>query len=92
VNGVNISLRAIKEIIDAHPLVSDSYVLPDLTAVVVVTGASEIIEEDLRSAISQRLGNIAVPRFLVVDSLPYLPNGKPDRQRIQSLAHPNLYG
>ncbi len=92
VNGVNISLQAIKEIIDAHPLIGDSYVLPDLTAVVVITGASEIIEEDLRSAISQRLGNIAVPRFLVVDSLPYLPNGKPDRQRIQSLAHPNLYG
>ncbi len=92
VNGVNISVQAIKEIIDAHPAVGDSYVLPDLTAVIVINGANEKIEEDLRSVISQRLGNIAVPRFLVVNSLPYLPNGKPDRQQIQSLALPNLYG
>lgn len=92
VNGVNISVQAIKEIIDAHPEVGDSYVLPDLTAVIVINGANEKIEENLRSVISHRLGNIAVPRFLVVDSLPYLPNGKPDRQQIQSLAQPNLYG
>lgn len=92
INGVNISVHAIKEIIDAHPMVRDSYVLPDLTAVVVPTNADLRFEDELRAAISQRLGNVAVPRFMIIDSLPYLPNGKPDRQRIQALANPNLYG
>jgi O-succinylbenzoic acid--CoA ligase len=92
INGVNISVHAIKEIIDAHPLVQDSFVLPDLTAVVVPTGADLRFEDELRADISQRLGNVAVPRFMIVDSLPYLPNGKPDRQQIQTMAHPNPYG
>ena len=92
INGVNISLQAIKEIIDAHPMVSDSYVLPDLTAVVQPSSTDRKFEDELRVLISQRLGNIAVPRIMIVDSLPYLPNGKPDRQQIQELAHPSLYG
>lgn len=92
INGVNISVHAIKEIIDAHPMVRDSYVLPDLTAVIVPTGDDLGFQDDLRVHISQRLGNVAVPRFLIIDSLPYLPNGKPDRQQIQTLANPHLYG
>ena len=92
VNGVNISLGAIKEIIDAHPLVSDSYLLPNLTAVVALGKSGGHFEDDLRMLIAQRLGSLSVPRFLVVDSLPYLPNGKPDRQQILKLADPNLYG
>lgn len=92
INGVNVSTQAIKEIIDAHPGVLESYVLSDLTAVVVPNQAGQNFEDDLRVEISQRLGNIAVPRFKIVQSLPSLPNGKPDRQQIQALTSLNPYG
>jgi o-succinylbenzoate---CoA ligase len=87
VNGLNISLNAIKEIIDSDPHVVDSFVLPNLTALIVTTEASLDSERELRNRISQRLGNLAVPNFMSVDSLPHLPNGKHDRQQIL-----NLYG
>jgi O-succinylbenzoic acid--CoA ligase len=87
VKGMNISLIAIKEIIDSDPHVVDSFVLPNLTALVVTTESFRGSERELRSEISHRLGSLAVPNFVNVNSLPHLPNGKHDRQQIL-----NLYG
>jgi O-succinylbenzoic acid--CoA ligase len=87
VKGFNISLNAIKDIIDADPHVLDSFVLPNLTALVVTTESFQAAESELRNEISQRLGSLAVPNFVTVDRLPQLPNGKHDRQQIL-----NLYG
>ncbi|MCF8531093.1 MAG: AMP-binding protein [Candidatus Nanopelagicales bacterium] len=85
INGVNISLFAIKNIIDAHPQVHDSWVLPDLTALVVVEQSATVPEDQLRTQISENLGTLALPRFISVRALPYLPNGKVDRQGIMQL-------
>jgi O-succinylbenzoic acid--CoA ligase len=85
VNGLNISLNAIKGIIDSDPNITDSFVLPILTALVVVRDTSPGYESELRTEISRRLGSLAVPNFVVVNSLPHLPNGKHDRQQIVSL-------
>lgn len=87
INGVNISLGAIKDIIDSEPTITDSFILPNLTALIVVHGPEREFEEKLRAEIAQQLGSLAIPRFLTVPELPHLPNGKHDRTQIQ-----NLYG
>lgn len=87
VNGVNISLGAIKEVLDSEPTITDSFVMPNLTALVVATTPLGEFEERLRTEIAQQLGALAVPSFLAVSELPHLPNGKHDRTQIQ-----NLYG
>jgi len=87
VKGLNISLNAIQEIVDSDPNVVDSFVLPNLTALVVATESFQGSERELRNEISHRLGSLAVPNFVTVNSLPHLPNGKHDRQQIL-----NLYG
>lgn len=85
VNGVNISLNAIKEIIDSHPAINDSYVLPNLTALIVTDASTTSYEDTLRAEIGQHLGTLAVPSFQQVSHLPHLPNGKHDRQQILTL-------
>lgn len=85
INGVNISLNAIKEIIDSEPEIKDSFVLPNLTALIVTEKPMNSFEDRLRHQISQQLGTLALPSFLQVDLLPHLPNGKHDRQQIQTL-------
>jgi o-succinylbenzoate---CoA ligase len=86
INGVNISLNAITEIINSHELVTDCFVLPDLVALI-VTSSPEVdsIIDELRKAIANSLGSIAVPQFRPVSALPQLPNGKHDRQEIARL-------
>jgi len=86
INGVNISLNAITEIINSHELVTDCFVLPDLAALIVTNSpAVDSIIDELRKAIANSLGGIAVPQFRCVPALPQLPNGKHDRQEIARL-------
>ncbi len=86
VNGVNISLNAITEIINAHEFVTDCFVLPDLVALIVTSSPTDdSIVDELRKTIANSLGNIAVPQFRSVSALPQLPNGKHNRQEIARL-------
>jgi O-succinylbenzoic acid--CoA ligase len=92
--GENVLITEVAAVIGDHPGVADVLVtgLDDaqwgqrVVAVVVARGRPPTLEE-LRDWCRQRLPAAAAPRQLVlVDDLPLLPSGKPDRLAVQSLA------
>lgn len=92
--GVKVSLAAIERIAGALPGLADAMVVrapsPEWGEVpVVFTGAvteSPKLDE-LRSAVQDELGAAARPAaLLLVDSIPLLPSGKPDRVALTALA------
>ncbi|MCZ2838379.1 AMP-binding enzyme [Modestobacter sp. VKM Ac-2985] len=86
--GVNVSPQAVEAVLREHPSVADAVVtgLPDpewgqrvVAAVVAAPGAVPDLAE-LRPWVAARLGAAAAPRELsVVDAVPTLHTGKPDR-------------
>ena len=89
--GVNVSPQAVEALLREHPSVTDAVVtgLPDpewgqrvVAAVVAAPGATPDLAE-LRPWVTARLGAAAAPRELtVVDAVPTLHTGKPDRRAV----------
>ncbi|HEV7624627.1 MAG TPA: AMP-binding protein [Amnibacterium sp.] len=90
--GEKVSLAAVERAVQELPGMADAVVVraPDAEwgdVPVVVTSAGGTDLPTLRAVITERLGRAAAPRRLVVvDPLPLLPNGKPDRVRLAALA------
>lgn len=72
-----------------HPLVDSAYVVgePDevtgeaIHAFVVLRSTTEIIDEELRQVVAERLGQASVPQsFTVIEQIPLTPGGKPDKK------------
>jgi O-succinylbenzoic acid--CoA ligase len=92
--GVNVAPAAVEAALREHPDVADAVVFgrPDATwgqrvvaAVVPVPGSSPELPA-LRDWVSHRLGRPAAPRQLhVLDALPLLHTGKPDRRAVAAL-------
>ncbi|HZB18440.1 MAG TPA: o-succinylbenzoate--CoA ligase [Blastococcus sp.] len=92
--GVNVAPAAVESALREHPRVADAVVFgrPDETwgqrVVAVVVPAAGTTPElgDLRSWVTARLGAPAAPRQLhVLDALPLLHTGKPDRHAVAAL-------
>jgi O-succinylbenzoic acid--CoA ligase len=91
--GENVVLTAVEHALAAHPLVRDAAVVavPDdewgqrVVAVVVTDSAAS--SSELRDWVKERLGRASAPRdVLVVDRIPLLASGKPDRAAIRASA------
>ncbi len=92
--GVNVSPQAVEAALRAHPAVADAVVagLPDpewgqrvVAAVVPAPGRTPLLTE-LRPWVAGRLGAAAAPRELhLVDAVPLLHTGKPDRRAVTHL-------
>nr|MDP9459714.1 AMP-binding protein [Actinomycetota bacterium] len=92
--GVNVAPSAVEAALRAHPAVADAVVLgrPDeewgqrvVAAVVPVPGESPELAV-LRPWVAERLGAPAAPRELhVIDAVPLLHTGKPDRRAVAGL-------
>ncbi|SFD87078.1 AMP-binding enzyme [Blastococcus tunisiensis] len=92
--GVNVSPAAVEAALRTHPAVTDAVVFgrPDETwgqrvvaAVVPAPGAVPDLP-DLRGWVADRLGHPAAPRQLhLLDALPLLHTGKPDRRAVAAL-------
>jgi O-succinylbenzoic acid--CoA ligase len=92
--GENVVTTDVAAVLAAHPRIADAFVtgVPDeewgqrLIAVIVPAGSPPDLAE-LREWCRQALPAAAAPRGLVVvDEIPRLPSGKPDRLAVQSLA------
>jgi O-succinylbenzoic acid--CoA ligase len=91
--GVNVSPQAVEAALREHASVADAVVagLPDpewgqrvVAVVVPATGAAPDLAE-LRPWVAARLGAAAAPRELtLVDAVPTLHTGKPDRRAVLS--------
>jgi O-succinylbenzoic acid--CoA ligase len=89
--GVNVSPHAVEAVLREHPDVADAVVFgrPDeewgqrvVAAVVPERGRAPDLAE-LRAFVTERLGAPAAPRELhLVDAVPLLHTGKPDRRRV----------
>lgn len=89
--GVKVSLAAVEEVVRSVPGLELAVVVPaphpewGETTVVVSEAAVEL--DDLRRAVAERLGTPAAPtRVVLVDRIPMLPSGKPDRVALTALA------
>jgi O-succinylbenzoic acid--CoA ligase len=95
--GVNVSPQAVEAALREHPTVDDAVVAgrPDpewgqrvVAAVVPAPGAVPDLTE-LRAWVTARLGAASAPRELtLVDSVPVLHTGKPDRRAVVRLIRP----
>ena len=89
--GFRIELGEVEAALAAHPQVQSAAVSlnnDNLTAWCVWRGSS-VEPSELRAFLAQRLPAYMLPaRFLSLESLPALPNGKVDRRAIASLAPP----
>jgi O-succinylbenzoic acid--CoA ligase len=96
--GVNVAPAAVESVLREHPSVADAVVFgrPDETwgqrvvaAVVPVAGVRPDLAT-LRAWVAGRLGPAAAPRQLhLLDALPLLHTGKPDRRAVAAL-HPEV--
>jgi O-succinylbenzoic acid--CoA ligase len=95
--GVNVSPQAVEAALREHPTVTDAVVTgrPDpewgqrvVAAVVPAAGAVPDLTQ-LRPWVAARLGAAAAPRELtLVDTIPVLHTGKPDRRAVLRLIRP----
>jgi O-succinylbenzoic acid--CoA ligase len=92
--GVNVAPQAVEAALREHPAVADAVVTgrPDpewgqrVVAAVVPSPGSEPQLADLRPWVAQRLGAPAAPKeLLLVDAVPVLHTGKPDRRSVTRL-------
>jgi O-succinylbenzoic acid--CoA ligase len=97
--GENVVAGAVAAVLAAHPRVAEVVVtgVPDehwgqrVVAVVVGRGGEAPTLAELQRFCADRLPPAAAPRALVlVDELPRLPSGKPDRLAVQRLAQATL--
>jgi acyl-coenzyme A synthetase/AMP-(fatty) acid ligase/thioesterase domain-containing protein len=94
VRGVSVEPADIESILQAWPLLSHALVLPSrdvdgepaLAAYVVPAAAGSVTEAEVRSHVARVRPAFAVPRrVLVLDRIPALDNGKPDREALRRL-------
>ncbi|WP_394278111.1 AMP-binding protein [Microbacterium sp.] len=96
--GVNISLDRVEQVVRTLPGLTGAVVVPTTDdrwgeASVVVAARSALVERAdadvlaaLRQAVADAIGAPARPRELVVlDEVPHLPSGKPDRAALRAL-------
>lgn len=91
--GVNVSLDRVERLVRTLPGLSDAVVVPVVDprwgqgSVIVATSAADLAE--VRAAVAAALGAPARPaRILLVDRIPQLPSGKPDRTALRAIAEP----
>ncbi|MCU1425353.1 MAG: o-succinylbenzoate--CoA ligase [Microbacteriaceae bacterium] len=89
--GLKVSLAALERMLNEIGGLGDLVVVAAGSAewgeVPVVVSTRNFTIGDIREAIVDRLGRAAVPaRVVVVDELPRLPSGKPDRRAARSVA------
>lgn len=89
--GVKVSISAVEEAVRALPGLQDAVVVaaphPEWGESPVVVSTVAVSLDLLRDAVANALGRSAAPsRILLVDVLPMLPTGKPDRLGIAALA------
>lgn len=89
--GVKVSLAEIERVVRGRPGLEDAVVVsaPDARwgAVPVVASTTQVDLVGLRAVVKAALGNAAAPaRSLVIDPLPKLASGKPDRRALTALA------
>jgi len=91
--GVNVAPQAVEAALRLHPSVADAVVFgrPDaewgsrVVAAVVPSGGAAPDLATLRPWVAERLGAAAAPRELhLVDAVPLLHTGKPDRRAVAS--------
>ena len=92
--GVNVAPAAVEAVLRDHPAIVDAVVFgrPDdewgqrVVAAVVVRGPDAPLLPELRAWVADRLGPPAAPRQLhLLDSIPLLHTGKPDRRAVVAL-------
>jgi len=94
VNGVNVALGAIEEVLNDHPDIESAAVVtvtspdgePALHGFVVVRDHAARACESARARVVERLGPPARPVLHEVAALPHLAHGKVDRQLLSSWA------
>jgi O-succinylbenzoic acid--CoA ligase len=95
--GVNVSPQAVEAVLRGHPSVADAVVAgrPDpewgqrVVAVVVAAPGARPHLAELRPWVGARLGAAAAPRELrLVDAVPTLHTGKPDRRAALDTSRP----
>lgn len=89
--GEKVSLALVESEVRARPGLAEAVVVavphPEWGQVPVVAATRAVDLPALRAAVAGRLGRAAAPhRVLVLDPLPSLASGKPDRRRIAALA------
>lgn len=89
--GVKVSLAEVERAVRALPGLGDSVVVaavhPEWGQTPVVVATRRVTIEELRDAIAASIGRAAAPsRILVLDAIPLLPSGKPDRIALTALA------
>ena len=91
VGGVNVAISAVTDTLAAACADACVLAVPDdawgscLTAFVVASPSTPD-DDTLAALVSEQLGRAAVPRAWVrLDSIPHLPNGKPDREALRHL-------
>lgn len=88
--GLKVSAAAVAAAIESLSEVREALVLgipdPEWGSSVAAAVVGSVDAEAVRARAGSRLGRHAAPRaVLVLDELPLLPNGKPDRQSVQAL-------
>lgn len=83
---VEADVRELDEVADAAVLAVEGRTQTDVAAVVSLVDGARVSTVDLRSRMLQHAEPFRVPsRWVVVDELPRLPNGKVDRRRLADL-------
>lgn len=91
--GIKVSLDAVERVLSELVGFTDAVALeqPDPEwgeRVVIVHTATAVTVESVTAALIASLGRASTPtRFLVVDRIPLLPSGKPDRVAVRAIIH-----
>ena len=90
--GYNVYPREVEEVIEEHPLVAQSVVIPQKDDLYTEVGCAFVIrsepldEQILRAWCKERLANYKVPkRFIFRSDFPMLPSGKADKSALKAL-------
>jgi O-succinylbenzoic acid--CoA ligase len=89
--GIKVSLAEVELVVRSLPGLHDAVVVsapsPEWGQVPVVVSTVDLALDEVRAAVSEALGRAAAPaRILLVDSIPRLASGKPDRVGVTALA------
>ncbi|MEU7764447.1 amino acid adenylation domain-containing protein [Nocardia sp. NPDC049190] len=91
IRGHRVECGEVEHILRAHSVVEDAVVVPiggnsALGGVVVLAGAADLPDDELRTHLAQRLPGYMVPRtFVRADAVPRSANGKVDRRAAAGL-------
>ncbi len=90
INGYRVELEEIQAVLNSHPLLKESIVVPlndklgqkYLAAYVVKKDGEDISLEQLNRFISEKLPVYMIPRLVFLNEIPRTGIGKPDRRRL----------